>query len=273
MSETGQAGWSGRKRFLRLSAGRRLAYIDNEAPGPAILLLHGYTDSSRSWSLIEPHLPGCRLIMPDLPGHGLSDAAPAPSLEGFCEDTIQLADALGLGCFALVGHSMGAITALQLAVSAAGRVRAVASLSGSLRPALSTQAALAGEIRALRDPIGPRSAFLDDWHRCAQPVEPNFAWQIAQEAAAIPAAVWQALFAMLDTVDLSQTPEGMRAPLLLLAGEDDVLFDKTHRTALRHAFPRAEVHLLAGHSHNPHWESPADVAGIVLPFLMRNGIG
>lgn len=273
MNEADQAGWNGRKRFLRLVDGRRLAYIDSGTPGPAVLLLHGYTDSSRSWSLIEPHLPGYRLIMADLAGHGLSDAAPAPSLEAFCEDVIALADALGLGRVALAGHSMGAMTALRLAAMAAGRVTAVASLSGSLRPALSAHAALVGEIRALRDPIDPRSAFLEDWHRCARPVEPDFAWRIAQEAAAMPAAVWRALFAMLDTVDLSQAIGDVRAPFLLLAGEADALFGAEHRAALRHALPQAEAHLLPGHSHNPHWESPAGVAGILLPFLARSAAG
>ena len=89
----------------------------------------------------------------------------------------------------------------------------------------------------------------------------------------MPAAVWQALFAMLDTVDLSQAAGDVRAPLLLLAGEEDALFGAEHRAALRHAFPQAEAHLLPGHSHNPHWESPAGVAGILLTFLARNAAG
>ena len=273
MSEAVQAGWNGNKRFLRLPDGRRLAYIDSGAAGPAVLLLHGYTDSSRSWSLIAPHLDSCRLIVPDLSGHGLSDASTVPSLEGFCEDLILLADALGLGRFGVAGHSMGAMTALKLAALTGERVTAVASLSGSLRPSLSAHADLARDIRALRDPVDPESAFLADWHQCSHPVEPAFARAIAVEAAGMPAAVWQALFAMLDETDLTETAASVHAPVLLVAGDEDALFDAGHRAAMRQAFPQAEMHLLAGHSHNPHWETPALVAGILLPFLMRHAAG
>lgn len=69
--------------------------------------------------------------------------------------------------------------------------------------------------------------------------------------------VWQAHYAVLKTVDLSRISEGVRAPLLFLAGEEDALFGQPHRVALHHAFPNAEVKDLAGHGHSPHWEVPA----------------
>ncbi|MBO9630936.1 MAG: alpha/beta hydrolase [Shinella sp.] len=235
-----------------------------------LFLLHGYTDSSRSWSLIEPYLAGHRLVMPDLPGHGLSTALPRATLEAFADDIIRLVDALGVERFAVIGHSMGAMTALVLAARYGARVTAFASLCGSLQPGLLAATTLGAEIRALVDPIDPQSPFLREWHQCAQPVDADFMAWIAQEAAAIPAAVWQALYAMIETADLRQAAERVDAPVLLLAGDEDALFDEPHRAALRAAFPKAATEILAGHSHNPHWEAPARVADALLAFLKKS---
>ncbi|WP_313664834.1 alpha/beta hydrolase [Shinella sp.] len=268
MSDVDQAGWNGRKRALPLRDGRSLAFIDAGAGDVPLFLLHGYTDSSRSWSLIEPHLAReYRLVMPDLPGHGLSAATPLPRLEAFADDVAELADALGIARFAVVGHSMGAMTALVLAARHPARVTALASICGSVTPGLVAQTTLGAEIAALSDPIDPQSAFLQAWHACARPVDAAFLRWVAREAAAMPAPRWQALYAMLEAADLSRISEAVRAPLLLLAGEEDALFGEPHRAALRHAFPYAMVENLAGHSHNPHWESPALVAAALAGFL------
>lgn len=264
-----QAGWNARKRFVAMADGRRLAHVDSGGDGTPLFLLHGYTDSSRSWSLIEPHLAGLRLVMPDLPGHGLSPAMPSPAVEAFADDIVRLADALGIARFAVAGHSMGAITAFALAARHGGRVTALASICGSLRPDLLAGTALGAEIRALADPIEPESRFLREWHRCALPVDADFIRWIAREAADMPAAVWQALYAVLEATDLRRAASGIRAPVLLLAGDEDALFDAPHRAILHAAFPQATTEILAGHSHNPHWESPARVAAALLAFLTQ----
>jgi pimeloyl-ACP methyl ester carboxylesterase len=267
LSEAGQAEWNGRKRALPLRDGRSLAFIDAGAGDVPLFLLHGYTDSSRSWSLIEPHLAHYRLVMPDLPAHGLSTASPSPRLESFADDMVELADTLSIARFAVVGHSMGAMTALVLAARHPARVTALASICGSVTPGLLAQTTLGAEIAALTDPIDPQSAFLQAWHACARPVDKDFLRWIASEAAAMPAASWQALYAMMEIANLSRIPEAVRAPLLLLAGEEDALFGEPHRDALRHAFPHAMVENLAGHSHNPHWESPVLVSAALTDFL------
>lgn len=264
MTETvDQVGWNSRKQVVMTTDGRRLAYIEGGAGYQPLFLLHGYTDSSRSWSLIEPHLAGFRLVIPDLPGHGLSTAMPEPTVEAFADDIVQLADTLGVGQFAIAGHSMGALTALALAARHGRRVTALASICGTLQPGLLAHTTLGAEIRALADPIDPESRFLREWHHCALPVDTDFIHWIAQEAAAMPSTVWQALYVMLEAVDLRSTPGDIHAPILLLAGDKDALFDAAHRKTLWAAFPEAVTKTLAGHGHNPHWESPAQVAHIL----------
>ena len=71
-----QAGWAGAKRRVALPNGITIAYVEMGNPeGRPVLLVHGYTDSSRSWSLPAAQLAHrYRLIAVDLRGHGASSA-------------------------------------------------------------------------------------------------------------------------------------------------------------------------------------------------------
>ena len=112
-----QQEWQGLKKKVTLPNGVALAYVELGDPeGPPLLLLHGYTDSSRSWSLLATHLGRFRLIIPDQRGHGSSDAPIC------CYGTVQMADdarllldALHIDRAAVAGHSMGSMVAMALA--------------------------------------------------------------------------------------------------------------------------------------------------------------
>jgi pimeloyl-ACP methyl ester carboxylesterase len=79
--------------------------------GPPLLLLHGFGGAAWNFTLLAASLPGRRLVIPDLPGHGRSQPLPAASMSAF-------ADAVG-GLLAepmpVLGHSMGGVVALRLA--------------------------------------------------------------------------------------------------------------------------------------------------------------
>jgi 3-oxoadipate enol-lactonase len=102
--------------------------------GPPLLLVHGFGGAAWNFSELAPLLPGRRLIIPDLPGHGGSSPLPAPSLAGFAD---VLAELLGEPADVL-GHSMGGVVALRLAERHPSLVRslvlaAAAGISSSTR--------------------------------------------------------------------------------------------------------------------------------------------
>ena len=81
--------------------------------GPRIVLLHGFTQSSRSWRPLEAILgPGHELVIPDLPGHGQS---PPATVGGIAEAARIVADSCGAGSY--VGYSLGGRVALHLALA------------------------------------------------------------------------------------------------------------------------------------------------------------
>ncbi|MCD6027954.1 MAG: Biotin synthesis protein BioH, partial [Thermomicrobiales bacterium] len=95
---------------IALTTGVRLPYVEQGAPdGVLMLLLHGYTDSWRSWESVLPHLPAAiHAYAPTLRGHGDADRPPAGyGPRDFAADAAAFMDALGIGQAIIVGASMG----------------------------------------------------------------------------------------------------------------------------------------------------------------------
>ena len=103
-----------RKKTLALPNGEVLAYIDmGTAAGPAVVLIHGYTDNARDWVPLVPYLSKhFRLILVDLRGHGRSSKPDCCyTLPDFAYDIVLLLDSLGIRKADIVGHSLGSIIA------------------------------------------------------------------------------------------------------------------------------------------------------------------
>jgi 2-succinyl-6-hydroxy-2,4-cyclohexadiene-1-carboxylate synthase len=94
-----------------------------------LLLLHGFTQTARSWDGVVASLPPerYRALAPDLRGHGAA-AALRPVTFAACVDDLL---ALAPDRFALAGYSMGGRLALTLALTAPERVRRLALVSTS----------------------------------------------------------------------------------------------------------------------------------------------
>ena len=70
-----QTEWAAVKKTVDLPNGMKLAYSEmGDVEGMPLLLIHGYTDNSRSWSLLAPYLKNRHVYAIDLRGHGKSSA-------------------------------------------------------------------------------------------------------------------------------------------------------------------------------------------------------
>src|SRR5215204_2978292 len=87
----------------------RLRYSEQGDPaGRPVIMLHGYTDSSFSFSRVLPLIdPSHRVFALDLRGHGNSERpAGGYTVRDFAADVMAFMDALGLERANLVGHCM-----------------------------------------------------------------------------------------------------------------------------------------------------------------------
>jgi pimeloyl-ACP methyl ester carboxylesterase len=104
------------QRFAELR-GCRLRYLVG-GEGEPLVLVHGLGGAAANWLALAPLLlPGRRLLVPELPGHGGSSPLPAaPSLNPYADRISLLLEREGLARAPLVGHSLGGAIALRLAI-------------------------------------------------------------------------------------------------------------------------------------------------------------
>jgi pimeloyl-ACP methyl ester carboxylesterase len=120
-------------RFLRLRDGRALAFAEHGDPdGAPVVFFHGLP----SCRLMRPdagtsRVLGVRVVTVDRPGFGRSDPKPGRSLLDWADDVVELADALGMPRFAVVGPSGGGPFVAACACRLAARVTRAAILGGS----------------------------------------------------------------------------------------------------------------------------------------------
>ena len=264
MTPADQDAWSGRKHTIEVG-GSDIAYVEIAGREPALLLVHGFTDTSRSFSLMAAHLAGRRLVIPDLPGHGASPAGPHDMTPaGLARALAGLIEGLKLNRPIVVGHSLGGMIAVELAASRPEAVGGLVLLATTLRAEIGDADPMATGVLSLTDPISPADPFYAYWHACEAPMAPDFLAHAAAEASAMPAARWRAVFAALRHADLTESAGRIKASTLIVSGGRDPLFDRAHRDRLRSAIPAASFVEADRCGHNVHWEAPALVAGAVL---------
>jgi pimeloyl-ACP methyl ester carboxylesterase len=117
--------------------------------GPPVILLHGWPDDVRTYDAIAPALQdnGFQTITPWLRGFGATSFLSANTMRSgemaaMAQDVLDLADALKLRAFAVVGHDWGARIAYVLAATVPERVTRVCALSVGWQPGELTTPAL-----------------------------------------------------------------------------------------------------------------------------------
>lgn len=156
------------------------------AEGFPVLLLHGWPDAGRGWREVIHRLrrPGVRLIVPDLRGSGHTRFRSATTPRdgqavALAQDALDLAEALRVERFAVVGHDWGARVAYTLAALVPERVTAIAALALAFQPRAEFWMPGFGQTRAFwyqwlmyvddgveairRDPVGFARIQWDTW--------------------------------------------------------------------------------------------------------------
>ena len=101
--------------------------------GPAVVLVHGLGGAASNWIELAPELAqDNRVIVPDLPGHGGSaPLAALPNLDPFADRLGLVLEREAVGPAVVVGHSLGCVVALRLALREPGRVRGLVLFSAA----------------------------------------------------------------------------------------------------------------------------------------------
>jgi pimeloyl-ACP methyl ester carboxylesterase len=246
----------------------------------AIVLLHGLGgDLGQLWGITPGEVGGrpTPVLATDAREHGRTQAADVGllSFDLMAEDLISLADKLQLGPkLVLVGVSMGAATALAVAIKAPGRVHALVTL----RPAWLNQP-LPGNLRAFPEvarllraegPVRGRAIFQESaQYREIEAISPSGAASLLGQFDQ-PGAVARArrLEEMPSSVPY-QDPRslgGLSAPVLVIGAPNDPVHPIGYAEELASLVPASSFALLTSRDLSPE-RNRADLEGAVTRFL------
>lgn len=245
--------------------------------GPGVVLLHPTPVDHRFWLPVAAMLaPKYQVIIPDLRGHGQSEAGEGPvTIDKLAGDTLRLLDHLELNTAILAGCSIGGYTLYEIWRAASARVRAFAFCCS--RPQADNEQARAkrqeniGKIRergtaefiesTLQTVIGPTAR-----SRWPQKIaEAREMMQTVTPAAMI--AIQQGLASRPDSVTTART---IRVPCCVIAGGEDPASPPDDMRVLaeqiRNGGYGAEYHEIPDAGHFAPFEQPETVGRILRRF-------
>jgi magnesium chelatase accessory protein len=210
---------------------------------PVALLLHGTGAATHTWRHVAPLLaPRFHVIAPDLPGHGFTSTPPPPSftLPGVAQAVSELLGVMKLRPALVVGHSAGAAIAMRMVLGGLAAPALTVSIGGAILP-------LQGPIGKLFMPLAraltvnpfvpPAFAAVARLPSVARRLLASTGSRIDAEgercyahlmANATHAAGALRLMASWDLQPLVGDLARWRAPLLLIAGQDDKTLPASH---------------------------------------------
>jgi pimeloyl-ACP methyl ester carboxylesterase len=115
------------ERFASVRACRVRYFVGGRPGGDSVVLVHGLGGCAANWVDVAPRLTERhRVLIPELPGHGLSTPLPAvPNLAVFADRVTLVAESEGMLPAAFVGHSLGGVVSLRLALRRPDAVNAL----------------------------------------------------------------------------------------------------------------------------------------------------
>jgi non-heme chloroperoxidase len=257
-------------RSIQLSTGVTLPYMEQGDPsGVPMILLHGYSDSSRSYELMLPHLPdSIHAYAYTQRGHADADKPVAGyRVEDYVADVAAFMDAMGIDAAVIVGHSGGGYTAQRFALDHPDRTLGVV-LIGSFRAFHDNPVVLElrEAVEQLSDPVDPD--FVREFQEScvARPVPAEFMDAIVAGSRRVPARVWRDYLGGVLEADVPTESGTIDAPTLILWGDQDAFCPRSDQDALLAAIPRSRQSTYRGTGHCPHWEEPERAAAEIVAF-------
>lgn len=248
-----------------------LAYYD-QGQGEALVLIHGLGANATGWrDQVEELSAACRVIAPDLRGHGASGQRPeeAITIRALADDVIALLKGLGVGGAHVCGSSLGGMIALEIWVRAPSLVKSL--------------------ILADATAFFPPPQMLDDFLRLFETMDMEaFARFMAPRLLTpqAPATLVEEVVQMMAAVSRSVFRQGLVAafqgdyrwmlplvdlPTLIVVGEEDQATPVAYARLLEKNIKDAVLRGVPAAAHLPHRENPAAFNRLLQEHLQSCG--
>lgn len=259
--------------MLLTLAGRRIRY-DLIGPGtaPVVCLAHCLSGDSGVWAEQVPPLlaAGRRVLMLDMRGHGGSDPGPVgASMAELADDVARALDVLGIARVHFIGLSIGGMIGQQFALDHPGRLASLL-LTGTSAQAVPGGKAMWDARFAAIAAAGSLDPIADDAMRrwfTESFIDTARITQIRRTVAATSPAGYRAGAEAIIAFDVLDRISSIRAPTLVVCGDDDPGTPPEGNRAIAARIPGARYLEIADARHLPMVQHPAVFAGIVGDWL------
>jgi 2-succinyl-6-hydroxy-2,4-cyclohexadiene-1-carboxylate synthase len=247
----------------------RVLHAEATGDGSPVVLLHGFTQSARSWGPVAAQLAiKHRVITIDAPGHGASAGVRAGISDG--ADLMVVA---APSPAAWVGYSMGGRFALQVALrhpESVSRLVLVSTTAGIDDPDDRARRREADERLATRIEAEGVEPFLREW--LSQPLFSN----LPPEAAGLESRLGSTAEGLASSLRLAGAAEqepawqrlrSLSMPVLVVTGGLDAKYAAIGERLVSGIGTNARLCVIAGAGHACHLERPEAFVEAVTPFL------
>lgn len=242
--------------------------------GEPLVLIHGVGMTRAAWApQVEAFAADFKVVSYDMLGHGQSERPPEDAtLADYARQLATLLDHLENPVASVVGHSMGALVALEFALTFPARTRRVAALNAVFRRDAQQRAAVTARAQSLQDGVvAGIEATMERWF--GHPVPAALQLQAAsvarmlREVDPVGYARTYRLFASSDAVH-AESLATLAPAALFMTGELDPNSSPDMSRAMAALAPKAQLDIVADARHMMNLTHPQRVNASLRRFLL-----
>lgn len=242
--------------------------------GPAVVLLHPFPAHHEFWiPVAEALATRYRVILPDLRGHGESEAGEGPAtMEKHAADIARVMDDADVDRAPLVGVSVGGYALFEFWRKHRSRVAALGLCN--TKAGADNAEARAGRLQAAYDVLerGTEPFFetmiprlLSKTTRETRPDLVDGVWRMVRKMS--PEDVAQVQRGMAERPDSIETLKTINVPTLLITGDEDIMTGVNEAKLMLENIAGSQLRVIPKAGHYSPWEQPEEAARLLRQFL------
>lgn len=257
-----------------IARGPKTLFYREEGSGLPVVLLHGFAEDGAIWNNQAEQLKvSYRVLIPDLPGSGLSSSLSSDtSMEKMADDILLLLDREAVQNCVLIGHSMGGYIALAFAEKYPERLKGLGLFhSTAYADSEEKKAARQKSIEFIRK-FGSAAfirqsapnLFSTDTRNDHQEL---ITWMIDRYSGFSPDSLVYYYEAMIRRPDRTAVLKRLEKPVLFVIGNQDQAVPPQQALEQSHLPALSHIHILKQSGHAGMLEEPAQSNSILQSFL------
>lgn len=244
--------------------------------GPPVVLLHPFPANHTFWLPVAEELcTRFRVILPDLRGHGESDAGEGPAtMAKHADDLARVMEDAGIGRAPIVGVSIGGYIIFEFWRRHRSRIVALGLCNTK---ALADNAeGRAARLQAANDVLerGTEAFFQSMIPRVLGKTTSENRPDLVEDALRMmnkmsPQDVAQVQFGMAERLDSVETLKTINVPTLIVTGDEDPMTGISEESLMHEHIPQSELRVIPRAGHYSPWEQPQEFSRLLRQFLEK----